>query len=99
MDVKFIKLITGEDVIAMVSEETETTYTLKNPTRIMMNNEGIGLGPIHPFLQDTQIIIKKDHVVFQGNTEPEIKNAYNAQFGSGIVTAPASALNLVGLND
>ncbi len=99
MDIRFIKLITGEDVVTAVSEETDDTLTLKNPTKIIATPEGVGMGPIHPFLKTKEVKIRKDHVVYMGETEREVQNAYNSQFGSGIVTAPANALNLVGIDD
>jgi len=97
MDIRLLKLVTGEDVIANVEEIEGNTWTLKNPTKIMATPEGVGMGPLHPFLKEGTVAIDAKHIVYQGPVETEIQNAYNSQFGSGIVTAPASALNLVGL--
>lgn len=99
MNIRFIKLITGEDVIAEVSAETDNALTLKNPTKIIATPEGVGMGPLHPFLNAKEVDVRRDHVVFMGETELEVRNAYNSQFGSGIVTAPANTLNLVGIDD
>ena len=82
-----------------MAEETDDSYKLKNPTKILATPEGVGMGPLHPFLKGREVVIKKTHVVYEGELELEVRNAYNSQFGSGIVTAPASALNLVGLPD
>lgn len=97
METKFLKFVTDDDVIAQV-EEQETSYKLKNPAKLIITHEGIGLGPLNPFVTSKEIEVKKEHVVYVGEPETEFKNAYNSQFGSGIVTAPASALNIVGVD-
>jgi hypothetical protein len=96
MNIKFLKLVTGEDVLSEVSFE-EPVYILKNPVRIMPTRDGgIGMGPLNPFAKGEKIQISQKDVIFEDEPDDEIRNAYNAQFGSGIVTAPASALNIVG---
>jgi len=93
MNIKFIKLVSGEDVLSEL-EEKEDTYVLKNPTRIIATQEGIGLGPLNPLLKGDKITVNKTHVVFIGEPDDEIRNGYSAQFGSGIVLPP-TGLNIV----
>jgi hypothetical protein len=98
MDIRLLKLVSGDDIISAV-EETADTFILHNPTRIVATREGIGLAPMNPFLASKQFEISKSHVVYTGELEDEVRNGYNTQFGSGIVMAPASALRLVGVED
>ncbi|MHA2428674.1 MAG: hypothetical protein ACXADB_11690, partial [Candidatus Hermodarchaeia archaeon] len=95
---KFIKLVTGEDILSEVEKpEGSPDYVLKNPVRIMPTRDGgIGMGPLNPFAKGEKVVIPSQHVIFEDEPDDEIRNAYNSQFGSGIVTAPASALNIVG---
>jgi len=93
MNIKFLKLVTGEDVLAEMSFENER-YVLKHPVRILPTREGIGMGPLNPFSKGEKIEIPKEHVIYKDDPDDEIKNAYNAQFGSGIVIPP-SGLNIV----
>jgi len=87
MNIKFIKLVSGEDVLSEV-EEKDGEYVLKNPTRIIATREGIGLGPLNPLMKDDKITVRKEHVVYIGEPDDEIRNGYNQQFGSGIVLPP-----------
>lgn len=89
MAIKFMKLIDGSDIVADVTEENEN-YSCKNTVMLgfQETERGIGLGmsPLH-FVKDNIIRINKDKIVYEGEPADEIKNAYNAQYGSGIVTA------------
>jgi hypothetical protein len=86
MNIKFLKLVSGEDVLSEV-EEKDGEYILKNPTRIIATREGIGLGPLNPLMKDDDITVGKEHVVYVGEPDDEIRNGYSAQFG-GIILPP-----------
>lgn len=86
MNVKYIKLVTGEDLVSGLKEENDY-YLLSNPTRLVISQEGMGLMPFSPFTKSEEIKIKKDHVIFIDDLEEEIQNAYNARYGTGIVTS------------
>lgn len=104
MNVQYLKLISGEDVIAEVidpvQEQGESdVYVLKNPARVVFTQEGVGLGPLVPFGVTKEMKVAKSHVVYTSVPVDEFTNGYNAQFGSGIVVPPpgaAAGLNLVG---
>jgi hypothetical protein len=90
--VKYVRLVTGEEIIAKVEEADKVKLT--TPVRIVITAEGVGMGPVSPFMSGSTktIEVAKEHVVFIAEPDDEIKNAYNAQFGSGIITAPAGAI-------
>jgi len=93
-----LKLVTGEDVLAEV-EDKESHYVLKNPVVIGLTQEGVGTMPLCPFSQDKETIIEKHHVVFTNTPEEECRNAYSANYGSGIVVATeadVSGLRVIG---
>lgn len=103
MDIKFIRLLTGEDLVAQISEvvveENENSdgkcqsFKLRNPARLIIAPDGLGMGPLCPFSKGKEVEIKAEHIVFIDDPEDEIRNAYNSQFGSGIITASAGALS------
>lgn len=93
--IKINKLVTGEEIIADTTKNDDKTYTFKNPVRVMITHEGVGMGYFCPFSSSKEITIKQEHVVWVAELEDEMKNAYNAQFGNGIVVASsASAIDL-----
>jgi hypothetical protein len=94
MNIKFVKLVSGEDVLADV-EVKENEYVLKNPTRLIATREGVGLGPINPLMKEgSALTVGKEHVVYVVEPDEEVRNGFAEQFG-GIVLPP-TGLNIVG---
>ena len=90
MAVKVLKLTDSTNLLADVTEKGDE-YICKNPVMIVMqeDDEGqfrIGFEPL-PLVTDKTINIHKRHVIFLFTPPKEIINGYNAQFGSGIITA------------
>ena len=99
--IKLLKLVTGEEVIADV-EEVDISYLLKKPVRIGLTPEGAATVPLSPFADCKEVTIAKAHVLFTADPEEECRNAYNAHYGSGIVTASEadlSGLRVIGPED
>ena len=98
-NVKIVKLITTEELLAEVKNETETKVTLKNPTRIVVippqggqspKGTNVGLAPWINFSDETEVTIDKSHIFCIMNPAQEFVNQYNTVFG-GLV-APSSKL-------
>ena len=90
MAVKVLKLTDSTNLLADVTEKGDE-YICKNPIMIGMQEGedgqvGIGFAPL-PLVTEKTITIHKRHVVFPSTPPKEIINGYNAQFGSGIITA------------
>lgn len=90
-NVKYIKLLTGEEIIAEVTKEDLKT-TIKNPIRLVImpskadpKTPSVGLAPWLEFSEDKEITIDKSHILAIMNPITEIVNQYNSIFG-GIVT-------------
>jgi hypothetical protein len=89
-NIKCIKLISGEEIIADLDETVEGLVILKKPLLIMMvpnqNNQfGIGLAPFCPYAAGGDIPIRAGAVVSIFEPDAGMKNEYNVRFGSGIV--------------
>jgi hypothetical protein len=95
MLIKLLKLVSGEDVITQVeNEDGFDGYLLKSPMKIIVSPMGVGmLGYLDCMLSDT-CKIKDEHIMFEGEPETELKNAYNEKFGSGIVVPKSGGINL-----
>lgn len=97
MNIKFVKLITGEEIIADTElDANETHFTLKKGVRIFPTEEGLSFVPFPMFAKTTDggIVVKKEHIVYVVDPEDELRNAYNVKFGTGIVLA--NNLDIVG---
>lgn len=84
--IKIVKLVTGEELVAEVSE-SPTELSLKNPQKFMLTAEGLASMPLMPLSKDKEYKISLNHVLLMAEPEDDIKNAYNSQYGSGIVVA------------
>lgn len=97
MAVKYVKLVTGEDVIADVTEVKEQAgFNLKNPAKFFISETAsggsLGMMPFAPFCKGNEIFVSSQHIVCQMELEDEIYNAYNSRFGSGIIMAKGPML-------
>jgi hypothetical protein len=92
MPVLFLKMNDGEDVIAD-AEQADGGWKLTNPVRLAMTGNGLGMMPMNPFITDKEVTIPNNFIVYTGNPDDEIKNAYNQKFGSGLIVASSGLLH------
>ena len=85
MTVKYIRCLSGENVIADVVEESADTLTLRNAIiSQMMNENQLGFSPWAP-LQDpdvNEITIPKSVVIFVTDAAPPIIEQYQQMFST-----------------
>ena len=95
-----LHLITGEDIISEVELDSDGIYTCTRPARVAIietgeegpNSRMVGLGPVGPLPNNPVIKIAAQHVIFTSPIIQGLESTYREKFGSGLVTAPASAL-------
>lgn len=87
--VKLVKLVTGEEVLAKVElEQQGGHYVLENPVKLALNQKGVAMIPLSPFMkEDVKFKIKDRDVIYAIDADDDVVNAYNGQFG-GIIQAP-----------
>ncbi len=89
MNVKLIKMWTGEDVIADLVRETDDTIVITNPiTLIPAGQQGqVGLAPWSPLLKgkDVELEVTKRYVVYINEPQDDIVSNYREMF-TGIST-------------
>ena len=91
-NVKCVKLISGDEIIADVSEfDDGNLVVLSKPLLIMMVPQGqntqfgIGLAPSCPYAKDNIVPIPGGAVVSIFDPEVGMLNEYNTRYGSGLV--------------
>jgi hypothetical protein len=90
-----IKLITGEEIITTVKEQTEQDILISDPAVLIINQEGMSLISWLMLSENEPIKISKQHILVMSRPKQKILNGYNSQFGSGIVTANSNDLNIL----
>ena len=78
MAVKFVKLKSGDEFVAKVSE-SDGDFTFSDPVRLLPTQDGLGIIPLFPFCKDTSYTVKTENVLLTCDLEKEIEEGYNSQ--------------------
>lgn len=99
LNVKLIRLLNGEELMAEVVNSNDSKVTIKDAIRVVVMPQrdpkaspSIGFAPWLEFSEDKQVELDKSHVLFMVTPIKEFINQYNSLFG-GIVT-PSTKLIL-----
>ena len=100
-DIKIIKLLTGEELLAKILPSSSTLLKMENPVRVVImpnkidpKTPNVGFAPWAEFSDDKVFEIDKRHVIAVISPIKEFINQYNSMFGGIIV--PNSNLILPG---
>jgi hypothetical protein len=94
---KLFNLISGQECLADIKEETETHYICKNILQLIPDPQSGGVAMIKfPMFKedDAPVEIEKDKIMCVSKPLQELVNQYNQQTGTGIVTPPKKGLTL-----
>ena len=94
MDVKLIRIITGEEVVAEVLSETDDTITVQNGLVVLPTNTGVGFAPWATVIskEKPEITVSKTHVVYVAEVQDDVSKKYNEMFGSKLVMPESKKL-------
>ena len=74
------KLSSGEEIIGRLDSETATSYTVKKPMVLIMQQQGLGLAPfMFSVSPDGKFILQANSVLCMAKTESEISKQYTKQ--------------------
>tara|TARA_B100001996_G_scaffold336007_1_gene287029 strand:- start:56 stop:346 length:291 start_codon:yes stop_codon:yes gene_type:complete len=96
MNVKLIRMWTGEDVIADLIKENDDSIVIQNPIFAVPQGEGqVGFAPWSPLLKgrDIEIDVTKRYVVYITDTQDDIIDQYKEMYAP-IATPPRKKLIL-----
>jgi hypothetical protein len=89
LNVKLVRLSTGEDVITNIVEETDTYLEFKNPIVAFPSEMGkIGFAPWSPLLskEKQEIQVSRNFIIYTADPDEGIVEQYNQMFGSKLMT-------------
>jgi len=94
MNVKLLRISTGEEVVAEVVEETDETITVKNGLVCVPQAQSVGFIPWATVVDklEPEITVSKKFIVYIAALDPTVKNKYSEMFGG--VTTPDKKLIL-----
>lgn len=91
--IKILKLITGEELISDITENTDT-ITLDKPCALQLvpsranpEQPSMALIPYAAYTKEHSITVKSENIIWMNEPMKELYNQYNSIFGNGIVVA------------
>ncbi len=96
INVKLLRVVTGEEVIAELVSEGDTFITIKNGLVVLPTQSGVGFAPWATVIDPDkpEITLSHDHVVYIAEVSSDVKKKYNELFGSKLVTPEEKKLIL-----
>ena len=84
IDVKLIRIITGEEIIAELLEETDTSIKVQNGLVVLPGPQGVGFAPWATVIskENPEITVQKTHIVYIAEVQEDVSSKYNEMFGS-----------------
>jgi len=82
MDVKLLRIVTGEEVIAeLVSEDTKQV-TIKNGLVVLPNANGVGFAPWATVIskQKPEIVVNREFIVYMVECDVDVVEKYESLF-------------------
>jgi len=94
IDVKLIRIVTGEEIIAEVLSETDDTITVQNGLVVLPSAQGVGFAPWATVISkdEPEIEMSKNHIVYVVALQDDVCKKYNEMFGSKLITPDAKKL-------
>ena len=96
INVKLLRIATGEEIIAELVSEEDISVTIKNGLVIVPNGQNFGFMPWASVIDkdSPELIISKNHIVYIAEVESGVKKKYNEIFGSRLITPDEKKLVL-----
>jgi hypothetical protein len=95
-ELRILKLISGEEIVGDLADESSESVTIQNPCSlgIMQSQTGprLNMMPMLLFSEQKRVQLQKAHIVYIVSVAQEIQNKYNEIYGSGIILPKVSAI-------
>lgn len=93
MNIKLVRLVTGEDVLTELTELTDTVQ-FTNPLIVYLRPTETGVPQVGmsqwvPYATNKTFEIKRDRIVFIADPADDIRSNYDRVFGAGIIVPPS----------
>ena len=95
MNVKLIRVVTGEEVVAEVVSETDDTITVQNALVVLPTGQSVGFAPWATVISkdEPEITMSRDHIIYVVELQDSISKKYKEMFGN-IITPEEKKLIL-----
>ena len=94
IEVKLIRVITGEEIIAELVDWSDGMITVKNGLVVLPSAQGVGFAPWATVISkdEPEITVKKTFIVYIAAVQDDVANKYNEMFGSKVIVPESKKL-------
>ena len=87
INVKLFRIVTGEEVIAEVVSECDSSFTIKNGLVVLPTGQSVGFAPWATVIDkdNPDLNIARKHIVYVAEVDSSVKNKYNEIYGSKLI--------------
>lgn len=92
MNIKLVRLVTGEDILTEIVDSGELGYQIKNPLIVYITppqgpgqSASVGISQWIPYSADKEFVIKSDKVVVVCTPAEDLAKQYDQVFGLGLI--------------
>ena len=90
MNIKVVRLISGEELIGDWNEETNI---ITNPViMVPVSKAQLGFSPWIPYVEEEEVPLKEQHIVTILTPDNKLQNEYNRVYGSGLIVPNADKI-------
>ena len=90
MNIKVVRLVSGEELIGGWNEETKT---ITNPVvMIPVAKDQLGFQPWIPYAEEEDMILKDHLIMVICTPDKKLQNEYNRVYGSGLIVPDADKI-------
>ena len=96
MEVKLLRVITGEEIVAEIVDENAAEVTLKNALVVIPTQQSVGFAPWATVIdrENPEVTVSRNHIVYVANLDESIRNKYDEIYGSKLVKPEKKSLIL-----
>lgn len=96
MEVKLLRVITGEELVAEIIEENAAEVVLKNALVVIPTQQSVGFAPWATVIdrENPEVTVSRTHIVYVANLDESIRNKYDEIYGSKLVKPEKKSLIL-----
>ena len=90
MNIKVIRIVSGEELIGDWNEEKNT---LTNPViMVPVAKDQLGFSPWIQYVEEEEVLLKEQHIVTILTPDNKLQNEYNRIYGSGLIVPDADKI-------
>ena len=84
IDSRLFRIVTGEEVVAELLSEDDTTVTIQNALVVFPTPQGVNFGPWVTVIskEKHEVVLEKKNIIYMVDVDSDVKKKYNQLFGS-----------------